>query len=84
MLWGGLRIGWIRTAAPMVRRIGALRAATDLGGPVLEQLLATRLIDDLDPSRCGPVAPSWLAAATCSAGSATPSPAGFRRVRRAG
>jgi DNA-binding transcriptional MocR family regulator len=49
VLWGGLRIGWIRTAAPMVRRIGALRAATDLGGPVLEQLLATRLIDDLEP-----------------------------------
>jgi DNA-binding transcriptional MocR family regulator len=49
VLWGGLRIGWIRTAAPLVRRIGALRAATDLGGPVLEQLVATRLIDDLDP-----------------------------------
>jgi DNA-binding transcriptional MocR family regulator len=49
VLWGGLRIGWIRTAAPMVRRMGALRAATDLGGPVLEQLLATRLVDDLEP-----------------------------------
>ena len=49
VLWGGLRIGWIRTASPMMRRIGALRAATDLGGPVLEQLLATRLIDDLEP-----------------------------------
>ena len=48
VLWGGLRIGWIRTAAPMIRRLGALRAATDLGGPVLEQLVATRLIDDLE------------------------------------
>jgi DNA-binding transcriptional MocR family regulator len=47
--WGGLRIGWIRTAAPLIRRIGALRASIDLGGPVLEQLLATRLIDGLEP-----------------------------------
>ena len=49
VLWGGLRIGWIRTAAPTIRRLAALRAATDLGGPVLEQLIATRLIDDLEP-----------------------------------
>ena len=49
VVWGGLRIGWIRTAAPLVRRIAALRAATDLGGPVLEQLLAARLVDDLEP-----------------------------------
>ncbi len=47
--WGGLRIGWIRTAAPMIRRLAALRAATDLGGPVLEQLVAARLVDDLEP-----------------------------------
>ena len=53
VLWGGLRIGWIRTAAPMIRRLAALRAATDLGGPVLEQLVATRLIDDLEPRRAG-------------------------------
>lgn len=49
VLWGGLRIGWIRTAAPLIRRMAALRAATDLGGPVLEQLVAARLVDDLDP-----------------------------------
>jgi DNA-binding transcriptional MocR family regulator len=49
VLWGGLRIGWIRTAAPTIRRLAALRAATDLGGPVLEQLIAARLIDDLEP-----------------------------------
>jgi len=49
VLWGGLRVGWVRTAAPLIRRMGALRAATDLGGPVLEQLLAARLVDDLDP-----------------------------------
>jgi len=49
VLWGGLRIGWIRTAAPTIRRLAALRAATDLGSPVLEQLIAARLVDGLDP-----------------------------------
>jgi DNA-binding transcriptional MocR family regulator len=48
VLWGGLRIGWIRTAAPLVRRLAALRPAMDLGGPVLEQLVAARLMGDLE------------------------------------
>jgi DNA-binding transcriptional MocR family regulator len=59
VLWGGLRIGWIRTAAPTIRRLAALRVATDLGGPVLEQLIATRLVDDLAPivaARCAELA----------------------------
>ena len=34
---------------PTIRRLAALRAATDLGGPVLEQLIAARLVDDLAP-----------------------------------
>lgn len=49
VIWGGLRIGWIRTAAPLVRRLGALRTSIDLGGPVLEQLVAARLVDELEP-----------------------------------
>lgn len=49
VLWGGLRIGWIRTAAPTIRRLAALRASIDLGGPVLDQLVAARLVDDLGP-----------------------------------
>ncbi|QYN40870.1 PLP-dependent aminotransferase family protein [Pseudonocardia sp. DSM 110487] len=42
--WGGLRIGWIRTSAAMVRRLAAARAGVDLGGPVLEQLVVARLM----------------------------------------
>jgi Transcriptional regulators containing a DNA-binding HTH domain and an aminotransferase domain (MocR family) and their eukaryotic orthologs len=42
--WGGLRVGWIRTSAPMVRRLSAFRATTDLGSPVFEQLLTARLM----------------------------------------
>lgn len=48
VFWGGLRIGWIRTSAPMVRRLAATRAATDLGGPVLEQLVAARLTAEIE------------------------------------
>ncbi|HYH32978.1 MAG TPA: PLP-dependent aminotransferase family protein [Pseudonocardia sp.] len=46
--WGGLRVGWIRTAAPMVRRLAATRAGLDLGGPVLEQLVVARLMAEAD------------------------------------
>ncbi|MFC4942681.1 PLP-dependent aminotransferase family protein [Pseudonocardia sp. GCM10023141] len=44
--WGGLRVGWIRTSAPMVRRLAATRVQMDLGNPVLEQLVVTRLLAD--------------------------------------
>jgi DNA-binding transcriptional MocR family regulator len=46
--WGGLRIGWLRTSAPMVRSLAATRASIDLGSPVLEQLLVARLMNDVD------------------------------------
>ncbi|MGH3742937.1 MAG: PLP-dependent aminotransferase family protein, partial [Micromonosporaceae bacterium] len=42
--WGGLRIGWIRGPASLLTRLAASRAGTDLGSPVLEQLIATRLL----------------------------------------
>jgi DNA-binding transcriptional MocR family regulator len=46
--WGGLRIGWIRTSAPMVRRLAAARAGLDMGGPALEQLVVARLLAQHD------------------------------------
>ena len=47
-VWGGLRIGWVRASAEMISRLAALRASIDLGGPVLDQLVAAELFDDLD------------------------------------
>jgi DNA-binding transcriptional MocR family regulator len=44
----GLRIGWIRAAPEMVQRLGRLRAAVDLGGPVLEQAVAVSIFNDFD------------------------------------
>lgn len=43
--WGGLRIGWIRGPASLMTRLGAARAATDLGSAVLDQLVALRLLE---------------------------------------
>ncbi|MBG0829276.1 PLP-dependent aminotransferase family protein [Planomonospora sp. ID67723] len=44
LVWGGLRIGWIRAAEPMISRLARLRAVHDLGGDVLSQLAAVRLL----------------------------------------
>jgi DNA-binding transcriptional MocR family regulator len=43
-MWGGLRIGWIRAEGTMVQRLASVRAGTDLGTPVLEQLIAAHLV----------------------------------------
>jgi DNA-binding transcriptional MocR family regulator len=43
--WGGLRVGWIRAAAPVIARLSAMRVAIDMAGPVLDQLVAVRLLD---------------------------------------
>jgi DNA-binding transcriptional MocR family regulator len=42
--WGGLRIGWVRASAPLVQRLAALRVGVDMASPVLEQLVAVRLL----------------------------------------
>jgi DNA-binding transcriptional MocR family regulator len=45
-LWGGLRVGWLRVPAPLMDEIVRARLSMDLGSPVLEQLVATRLLAD--------------------------------------
>jgi DNA-binding transcriptional MocR family regulator len=44
-LWGGLRIGWIRCPERITERLVRARVALDLGSPVFEQLVATRLLE---------------------------------------
>jgi len=48
--WGGLRVGWIRAPRTLVARITAVRAAVDLGTPILEQLAAAHLLADAEPT----------------------------------
>ncbi|MFD0821021.1 PLP-dependent aminotransferase family protein, partial [Micromonospora zhanjiangensis] len=46
--WGGLRIGWVRASAPQVQRLAAVRVGVDMSSPVLDQLVAVRLLADAD------------------------------------
>ena len=39
-VWGGLRVGWIRAEADLVRRLVAARSTHDLGTPEFEQAVA--------------------------------------------
>ena len=53
-VWGGIRIGWIRAERPLIQRLARARSAGDLGTPILEQLIAARLLgryDDILASR---------------------------------
>ncbi|WP_238782589.1 PLP-dependent aminotransferase family protein [Streptomyces monomycini] len=52
--WAGLRIGWLRAPAQLVTELAGQRVATDMGGSVLDQLVALDLLDrsaDLLPTR---------------------------------
>lgn len=42
--WGGLRLGWIRAPHDLVERLTRARLGLDLGAPVMEQLVLTRLL----------------------------------------
>lgn len=52
--WGGLRLGWVRAPHPLVADLTDARLGMDLGSPVLEQLVLTRLLGR------GPVLPGHL------------------------
>jgi DNA-binding transcriptional MocR family regulator len=42
--WAGLRIGWVRAEPELVLRLAQSRAGQDLAGPVLDQLVAVRML----------------------------------------
>jgi DNA-binding transcriptional MocR family regulator len=48
VLWGGLRVGWIRSSPDLVAELAIARSRIDLAGPVVEQLAAAHLIRTLD------------------------------------
>ncbi|KAA1425603.1 PLP-dependent aminotransferase family protein [Nocardioides antri] len=48
-VWGGLRLGWIRAPHDLVDQLTRARVGQDLGAPVLEQIVLTRLLTgDID------------------------------------
>jgi DNA-binding transcriptional MocR family regulator len=50
LLWGGLRIGWIRAPRRLVPALVEARVTMDLGSSVLEQLAVTYLFERLSPA----------------------------------
>jgi DNA-binding transcriptional MocR family regulator len=44
--WGGLRTGWVRAPEGIIARLGAAKAAADLGSPSYEQAITAALIRD--------------------------------------
>lgn len=51
VLWGGLRIGWIRAGQALLHRLAEARKTVDLASPVLEQLIVTELIERVETVR---------------------------------
>jgi DNA-binding transcriptional MocR family regulator len=51
LFWGGLRVGWIRSSEAFLARIARRKIMADLGGSVLSQLAAVRLLARADEMR---------------------------------
>jgi DNA-binding transcriptional MocR family regulator len=51
LFWGGLRIGWIRASEELLSRITRLKIMADLGGSLVGQLGAVRLLGQADHVR---------------------------------
>ena len=54
VLWGGLRVGWIRVSEPLRSAVIARKSALNLGTAAISQALAARLLTGVDAA--------WLAA----------------------
>jgi DNA-binding transcriptional MocR family regulator len=48
LFWGGLRVGWIRASEEILSRIARLKIIADLGGSILSQLAAVKLLAKAD------------------------------------
>jgi DNA-binding transcriptional MocR family regulator len=49
--WAGLRVGWVRGPASVIRQLGRLKSAADLGGPLPTQAIAVPLVAALDEAK---------------------------------
>jgi DNA-binding transcriptional MocR family regulator len=48
IIWGGLRVGWIRAARSLIDPLTRRKGLSDLGSSVPSQLVAAHLVDRLD------------------------------------
>ncbi|MBW3663450.1 MAG: PLP-dependent aminotransferase family protein [Actinobacteria bacterium] len=48
VFWGGLRIGWVRADPVTIERLGRIKTVTNYGTPIIDQLVAARLLPQTD------------------------------------
>jgi DNA-binding transcriptional MocR family regulator len=48
VVWGGLRVGWIRASSPVISRLARLKALADMGTSTVSQVIALRAMASLD------------------------------------
>lgn len=51
IFWSGLRVGWIRAAAPVIARLARIKTVTDLGNNIISQSIALEVLRDFDAVR---------------------------------
>jgi DNA-binding transcriptional MocR family regulator len=51
LFWGGLRVGWVRAAEPVIAGLARFKAMCDLGGSLPSQVIAARLFEHIDAVR---------------------------------
>ncbi|MFN2385638.1 MAG: PLP-dependent aminotransferase family protein [Thermoanaerobaculia bacterium] len=51
LIWGGLRVGWIRAEESMIASLARLKVMSDLGNSVISQAVATRLLSRVEDIR---------------------------------
>lgn len=47
IFWGGIRVGWLRAPAAVIRKVAGLRPPLDMSSPILEQLIVASLFPRL-------------------------------------
>jgi DNA-binding transcriptional MocR family regulator len=50
VFWAGLRVGWVRAPAELIRRLGRLKAVADIGSSLPSQVVAVRLLRTFEQS----------------------------------
>ena len=48
VLWAGLRVGWVRAPEAWTTRMLSTKTVADLGSPLLDQLVVSRILEDYD------------------------------------
>jgi DNA-binding transcriptional MocR family regulator len=50
VFWAGLRVGWVRAPAEVIRKLGRLKAVADIGSSLPSQAVAVHLLRDFERS----------------------------------